>query len=122
MRHTKILLVTLLCLAATGCDRHQMREELRQHAGRHEGGREGRHGGEAGGAMRAGGHGIRRVCAADLEKFCASDQTGRDRRQCLDAHKDQLAADCKTALAEREQRHGGRRGGATGDGGASGDE
>ena len=51
------------------------------------------------------GHGLKRACAADIEKFCGNDR-GRERRQCLQTHLDQLAADCKEAV---EKRGAGRR-------------
>lgn len=85
MKKATVFFVSLLCLTAMGCKPHP------------EGG-----GGEA---RREGGHmGMRKACGSDLEKFCAADQTGRDRRTCLQSHMDQLSADCKTALAERRQR------------------
>jgi hypothetical protein len=52
-----------------------------------------------------GGGGLRRVCAADLDKYCAGQERGRARRDCLQTHLDQLSADCKAAVQER----GGRR-------------
>ena len=51
---------------------------------------------------RGGHHGIRAVCAADIQKFCA--QADRPRR-CLKENKDKLSDACKAALA---QRRGGR--------------
>jgi hypothetical protein len=84
MRKTTVFFVTLLCLTAMGCKPHP---------------------GGGGEARREGGHtGMRKACGTDLEKFCASDQKGRDRRMCLQSHMDQLSADCKTALSERRQR------------------
>jgi hypothetical protein len=50
------------------------------------------------------GHGLRRTCAEDLEKYCAGQDRGRARRECLQSHMDQLSADCKAALQEREGR------------------
>ncbi len=55
---------------------------------------------------RGGGHGLKRACAADLEKYCAGQDRGRARRECLQSHLDQLSADCKTAV---ESRGKGRR-------------
>ena len=84
MRKATAVLVTLLCLTAMGCKPHP---------------------GGGGEARREGGHmAMRKACATDLEKFCAADQRGRDRRMCLQSHMDQLSADCKTALSERRQR------------------
>ena len=52
-----------------------------------------------------GGHGLRKVCAADMEKFCAGQERGRGRRECLQSHLDQLSADCKAAVQARGQGH-----------------
>jgi hypothetical protein len=52
-----------------------------------------------------GGHaGLRRTCAADLDKFCAGKERGRERRSCLQEHMDQLSADCKAAVEARGER------------------
>lgn len=53
-----------------------------------------------------GGHGggLRRVCAADMNKYCAGQDRGRARRDCLQSHIDQLSADCKAAVQERGER------------------
>jgi len=83
MKRSTALLVSVLCLAVMGC---------RPHPGGREGRGEGGHGG------------LRRACRMDLEKFCVADQTGRDRRTCLQSHIDQLSADCKAALAARQHR------------------
>jgi hypothetical protein len=48
-----------------------------------------------------GGHGLRKACAADLEKFCAGQERGRERRECLQSHLDQLSSDCKAAVQAR---------------------
>jgi len=53
---------------------------------------------------RGRGHGLRRACAEELEKYCAGKDRGRQRRECLQSHMDQLSADCKTALQERGER------------------
>jgi hypothetical protein len=83
MKKSTALLVSLFCLTAMGCRPHP-------------GGR----------AMRAEGArgGLRQACGSDLEKFCAADQRGRERRLCLQSHADQLSADCKAALAARQHR------------------
>lgn len=47
-------------------------------------------------------HGVRVVCAAEIQKFCA--QADRPRR-CLRQNMDKLSDACKTAV---EQRRGGR--------------
>ena len=64
--------------------------------------------GEVGERGRRGGrgHGLRRVCADELQKYCAGDERGRERRECLQTHLDQLSADCKAAVEARgERRH-----------------
>ncbi len=39
------------------------------------------------------------ACKADIDKFCASEPRGHGRiRACLEANKDKLAPECKTAL------------------------
>jgi len=96
MRKAAILLACLVCLPVIACkphpgkilrggDRIQRSEE-----------RNARH------------HGLRRACRDDIEKFCAADQTGRDRRACLNTHLNELSADCKAAVEARKGR-GGRR-------------
>lgn len=97
MKAIPILLACVLGLGLTACDRHS--NPLRglghaQRGERHEGGR----------------GGLRRACSADLEQYCAADQTGRDRRQCLESHADKLSADCKSALEARKNRHRGGNG------------
>jgi hypothetical protein len=53
-----------------------------------------------------GGHGLRRACASELQQYCATEQKGRERRDCLQNHLEQLSADCKAAV---EARGRGRR-------------
>jgi hypothetical protein len=54
---------------------------------------------------RGAGHGgLRRACAADLDKYCSGQARGRARRDCLQSHLDQLSADCKAAVQERGER------------------
>jgi len=61
--------------------------------------------GEAVHERERGGHGgLRRTCAADLEKYCAGQARGRERRTCLQEHMDQLSADCKAAVQARGER------------------
>jgi hypothetical protein len=115
MKKTTILLTSLLCLTTMACKPHpaehaargiERQQRMEQRDGAHRGG------------------GLRRVCRSDIEQFCASDQTGRDRRQCLQSHMDKLSADCKTAVQDRMNRRGGRRNrdqnGQTGQTGQSG--
>jgi hypothetical protein len=64
----------------------------------------GGHGGRGGGGH--GGHGLRRACATELQQYCATQERGRERRDCLQSHMDQLSADCKAAV---EARGRGRR-------------
>jgi len=50
------------------------------------------------------GHGLRRACGDELAKYCSGQDRGRQRRDCLQSHMDQLSADCKAALEERGAR------------------
>jgi hypothetical protein len=54
---------------------------------------------------RGGRHGLRAACADDIQKFCAS---ADKKRRCLKENSDKLSDACKTALAERGNRHGGK--------------
>ena len=95
MRKSTALLACLICLPVLACKPHPgkiMRGA--DHAGRAE--ERGQH------------HGLKRACRDDIAKFCAADQTGRDRRNCLQTHLTELSADCKTAVEARKGR-GGRR-------------
>jgi len=39
------------------------------------------------------------ACKADIDKFCAAEPRGKGKvRACLEANKDKLAPECKTAL------------------------
>ena len=109
MRKATVLLACLICLPVLACKPHPGKI-LRGagHAGRMEE-RGGRH------------HGLRRACRDDIAKFCAADQTGRDRRTCLQTHLTELSADCKTAVEARKDR-GGRRNRDSNDSGDKGDE
>jgi hypothetical protein len=96
MRKATVLLACLFCLPMIACKPHpgkMMRGA--DHAERSED-RAGHRGG------------LRRACRDDIEKFCAADQKGRDRRNCLESHLSDLSADCKTAVEERGHK-GGRR-------------
>ena len=96
MRKATVLLACLVCLPVIACKPHPgkiMRGA--DHVQRSEE-RNGKH------------RGLRRACRDDIEKFCAADQTGRDRRMCLQTHVNELSADCKTAVEARGAR-GGRR-------------
>jgi hypothetical protein len=99
MRKAIVLFACLACLPTIACKPHPGKI-LR--GGDHERRLEER--GERNGQR----HGLRRECRDDIEKFCAADQTGRDRRQCLESHLSELSADCKTAV-EARGRKGGRR-------------
>jgi hypothetical protein len=101
MKKTTILLTSLICLTTMACKPHPAEQaargvERQQRMEQRDGG-------------HRGGGGLRRACGADIEQFCASDQTGRDRRQCLQSHIDKLSADCKTALQDRMNHRGGGR-------------
>ncbi len=44
------------------------------------------------------------ACKADVDKFCASEPRGQGKiRACLEANKDKLAPECKTALENAGQ-------------------
>jgi hypothetical protein len=47
-------------------------------------------------------HGLRKICADDIQKFCANEDR---KKRCLKNHMDQLSDACKAALA---QHRGGR--------------
>ena len=99
MKKALSLFACLLCLTTIACKpEHAARDLMRGQRMEQRGERGDRHGG-----------GLKRVCRNDIEQYCAADQKGRDRRECLQNHLDQLSADCKTALQERMNRHGGGR-------------
>lgn len=85
-----IFALMLISVPVASCNR-----PMNRHAAKHERaeGREGR-----------GGHGLKRICAADLAKYCAAQARGRERRSCLQEHMDQLSADCKAAVEARGER------------------
>jgi len=103
MRKATILLFTsLVCLSTMACKpQHAARGVLREQRMEQRGDRNNDRGEHRGG--------LRRACRADLEQYCAADQKGRDRRECLQSHIDKLSADCKTAVQDRMNRHGGGR-------------
>lgn len=99
MKKSTVLLACLIFLPVIACKPHPGRIfRGADHAQRSEehGERNGQH------------RGLRRVCRDDLTKFCAADQTGRDRRTCLQSHLSELSADCKAAVEARGHK-GGRR-------------
>jgi hypothetical protein len=49
-------------------------------------------------------HGFRRACAEDVTRLCAHSETRRDERECLEQKRDQVSADCKSALDARRKR------------------
>lgn len=55
---------------------------------------------------RGGGHGIRKACMADIEKYCGNFEKRREQRECLQTNEAKLSPDCKAAL---DARGGGRR-------------
>lgn len=103
MRKATILLFTsLVCLSTMACKpQHAARGVLREQRMEQRGDRNNDRGEHRGG--------LRRACRADLEQYCAADQKGRDRRECLQSHIDKLSADCKTAVQDRMNRRGGGR-------------
>ena len=111
MRTLPFLLAAVMSLGIVGCERHA----------EHAAARMGAHGAmraERGDRGERGAHGgLRRACEADLEQYCAADQKGRDRRECLESHLDKLSADCKAAVEARKNRHGRDKGGEGGDNG-----
>ena len=102
MKKASALFVSLVCLTTMACKPHPDHADRGDRGSRQEQRLE-RRGGD--GEHRGG---LRRVCRADIDQFCAADQTGRDRRQCLISYMDKLSADCKTAVQERMNRRGGR--------------
>ena len=107
MKTFPLLLAALMCLGIAGCERHSgQAERLGARAAGH--GMRGERGGHGG---------IRRACEADIEQFCAADQKGRDRRECLQSHMDKLSADCKAAIEARKNHRHGDKGDKGGDNG-----
>ncbi len=51
---------------------------------------------------------VRAACAADIQKFCADVERGKNggMRACLEKNDQQLSAGCKTARAERAAARG----------------
>jgi len=94
MKHLfPILALMLLSVPIVSCNQQTNRHGVSRERGMGRENREAR-----------GGHGLRRACAADLAKYCAGDQRGRERRDCLQTHLDQLSADCKAAVQARGER------------------
>jgi hypothetical protein len=61
-------------------------------------------------SARGGHHGMRTVCAADIQKYCADEPR---KRRCLRDNIDKLSGDCKAALGQHRGRKDG--GGKDGD-------
>ncbi len=98
MKKAISLLACLLCVGVVACKpQHAARNMMREQRIEQRGDRDHR------------GGGLRRACRNDIEQYCAADQRGRDRRECLQSHMDKLSADCKTALQNRMDRRGGGR-------------
>lgn len=98
MKKALSLFACLLCVGVVACKpQHAARNIMREQRIEHRGDRDHR------------GGGIKRACRNDIEQYCTADQTNRDRRQCLQSHLDKLSADCKTAVQNRMNRHGGGR-------------
>jgi outer membrane murein-binding lipoprotein Lpp len=55
------------------------------------------------GQERGRGRGLRRACSSEIQQYCASEERGRARRECLQSHMDKLSADCKAAVEARGQ-------------------
>ena len=49
-------------------------------------------------------------CQADVEKLCPNTKPGRERHECMQAHKDQVSAECKEFFAKVMEHHGEVRG------------
>ncbi|MFL5237778.1 MAG: hypothetical protein ACJ8EL_09285 [Rhizomicrobium sp.] len=84
------LALTLVCVPLAACNQQQSNKQAVHERAR-------------------GGHGLKKACAEDLSKYCAGQDRGRERRDCLQTHLDQLSADCKAAVSARGERGGGRR-------------
>lgn len=96
MRKAPVLIVLSLCVPMLGCKPHPgkiLRGGDRIHRQEE---RQGRH------------HGLKRMCRDDIAKFCAGDQSKRERRQCLQSHLNEVSSDCKTAIESRGHK-GGRK-------------
>ena len=96
MKTLPLLLAALMGTGLASCERHA------EHAAARLGTRAAVHGARGERGERGG---LRRACEADIEQFCAADQKGRDRRECLESHLDKLSNDCKTAIEARKNRH-----------------
>ena len=108
MKPSILLFASFVCIGLAGCGRHENQAARL-------GAREAVHAERGERGERRGG-GIRRACEADIEQFCAADQRGRDRRECLESHKDKLSQACKTAMEERKNwRRDHPNGGGNGD-------
>lgn len=98
MKKALSLLACLLCVGVVACKpQHAARNMMREQRIEQRGDKDHR------------GGGLRRACRNDIEQYCAADQRGRDRRECLQSHMDKLSADCKTAVQNRMNRRGGGR-------------
>ncbi|HEX3666619.1 MAG TPA: hypothetical protein VHU23_15445 [Rhizomicrobium sp.] len=56
--------------------------------------------------VRGGHHGLRKVCADDIQKYCANDDR---KRRCLRQNEDKLSEACKAAVAQGHGAHGGHK-------------
>lgn len=97
----------LACVPLAGCNQqanrphnHAARESERGNAARES---------EGGNAVqetergRGRGRGLRRACSSEIQQYCANEERGRARRECLQSHMDKLSADCKSAVESRGQ-------------------
>ena len=45
------------------------------------------------------------ACSADVENFCATAQTQKERRQCIRSNRSKISDSCRTFLANRRALH-----------------
>ena len=91
------LVVTLACVPLlSACNQQPAKKAEAVHE-------QGRSGASDQDFQRRRGRGLRRACASELQQYCAGQERGRARRECLEDHMSQLSADCKAAVEARGQ-------------------
>jgi hypothetical protein len=48
--------------------------------------------------------GFRRACADDIARFCPTARSRREERQCIEAKRNEVSQECRTALDARRNR------------------